>query len=171
MRLLRWALLLGIALVYYLWPYAATRKFFRAVEAKDAATILEMTDREALRKSLTDLAVESAVIRELELRGRRVDEASLRAEARRRLELPAAQRQIDAGMDVETMRERLQAGPNFADGEGWGEERWHSPWEFSVGDRSGGRLVFRFNGLGWRHTGFEFSKAELRQRTAEQFGR
>jgi hypothetical protein len=140
------------------------------VEAKDAATILAMTDRDALRKSLTDVAVESAVIREIEGRGRKVDEAAVRAEARRRLELPAAQRQIDAGFEVETLRARLAAAPKYEkDSTIWTDKRWHSPWEFSVGDQQGGRLIFRFQGLGWRHTGFEYGKGELRERALAKF--
>src|SRR3954451_18272127 len=98
MKRLGWVVLFVLALGYLLWPYQAVEKFARAVENQDAATMLAMTDREALRKSLTDIAVESAGIREIEVRGRHVDEAALRAEVRRRLELPAAQRQIEAGM-------------------------------------------------------------------------
>jgi len=158
-------ILLVLALGYLLWPYQTVQKYSRAVEAKDTVTMLAMTDREALRKSITDLAVESAVIREIEVRGRKVDEGSLRAEARRRLELPAAQQQIDADLDAERIRARLAARPKLSLGSTiWTDDRWHSLWEFSVGDQQGGRLIFRFNGLGWRHCGFEFTKAELRQR-------
>ena len=169
MKRLGWVILFVLALGYLLWPYQAVEKFARAVENQDAETITAMTDKTALRESLEKLIIESAVLHVREKRGRAMDEATVRELARQRVDTPAMQRQIDAGMEVESLRARLAAGPKLEKGGTvWTDEKWHSPWEFSVADRQGGRLFFRFTGLGWKYCGLEFTKAELQRLTAAQ---
>ena len=162
MKLIRWLLVLALAVGYFLWPYHATKKFGQAVKERDAATIEKMVDVAAIRESLIELVIEAAVARAEQTRPGSGN--AMRAQLLKVTESSAFQKYMEQAMKPEALSKMMASGQTSAKGSEsmWRNEKWKSPIEFSVQDlTSEARAIFKFRGLGWKLCGIELPKSQL----------
>jgi hypothetical protein len=165
MKIVRWLFILALAAGYFIWPYHATRKFAEAVQAKDTATIEGMVDFDELRASLLNVAMEAAFAQaEQRMQGlSQAQKDAMREKLRSMMESGPMKKQIDQHLKPETLARMLASGPSQQrNGNGFRNEKWVSPIEFSVQDRdSEARAIFKFRGLGWKLCALEVPKSEM----------